>query len=82
MVKLNIELKESMKKSSKDIDNLDNKRFIDYSIKVKDVLSSFHVKALDYHIKRLEKLILNCLKAYIERRVLLNLLKSTPLSLI
>ena len=35
-----------MKKSSKDIDNLDNKRFIDYSIKVKDVLSSFHVKAL------------------------------------
>ena len=39
------------------MDNLDNKRFIDYSIKVKDVLSSFHVKALDYHIKRLEKLI-------------------------
>ena len=58
MVKLNFDLKkEYEKKSAKDIDNLDNKRFIDYSIKVKDVLSSFHVKALDYHIKRLEKLI-------------------------
>ena len=61
LIKLNIELKrEYEKKSTKDINNLDNKRFIDYSIKLKDVLSSFHVKALDYHIKRLEKLILNC----------------------
>jgi DNA sulfur modification protein DndD len=74
MIKLNIELKrEYEKKSSKDIDNLDNKRFIDYSIKVKDVLSSFHVKALDYHIKRLEKLILNCFKSLHRKK---NFIKS------
>ena len=54
--------REYEKKSAKDIDILDNKRFIDYSIKVKDILSSFHVKAIDYHIKRLEKLILGCFK--------------------
>jgi len=51
------------KKSSQDLVNLDTKRFIDYSVKVKDILSSFHVKALDYHIKRLEKLILNSFKS-------------------
>ena len=63
LIKLKIELKrEYEKKSAKDIDILDNKRFIDYSIKVKDILSSFHVKAIDYHIKRLEKLILECFK--------------------
>ena len=60
-------------KQQKDIDNLDNKRFIDYSIKVKDVLSSFHVKALDYHIKRLEKLILNCFKSLHRKK---NFIKS------
>ena len=63
LIKLKIEIKrEYEKKSAKDIDILDNKRFIDYSIKVKDILSSFHVKAIDYHIKRLEKLILECFK--------------------
>ena len=63
LIKLKIEIKrEYEKKSAKDIDILDNKRFIDYSIKVKDILSSFHVKAIDYHIKRLEKLILGCFK--------------------
>ena len=80
MVKLNIELKrEYEKKSSKDIDNLDNKRFIDYSIKVKDVLSSFHVKALDYHIKRLEKLILNCFKSLHRKK---NFIKSIKIDTI
>ena len=80
MIKLNIELKrEYEKKSSKDIDNLDNKRFIDYSIKVKDVLSSFHVKALDYHIKRLEKLILNCFKSLHRKK---NFIKSIKIDTI
>lgn len=47
LIKLNIELrKEYEKKTTKDLVDLDNKRFIDYSYKVKDVLSSFHVKAL------------------------------------
>ena len=79
-VKLNIELKrEYEKKSSKDIDNLDNKRFIDYSIKVKDVLSSFHVKALDYHIKKLEKLILNCFKSLHRKK---NFIKSIKIDTI
>ena len=63
VLKLSAELKQEYeKKSSQDLANLDTKRFIDYSIKVKDILSSFHVKALDYHIKRLEKLILDCFK--------------------
>ncbi len=80
MIKLNIELKrEYEKKSLKDIDNLDNKRFIDYSIKVKDVLSSFHVKALDYHIKRLEKLILNCFKSLHRKK---NFIKSIEIDTI
>ena len=65
-MQLNFQLKkEYEKKSSQDLVNLDTKRFIDYSVKVKDILSSFHVKALDYHIKRLEKLILNCFKSLI-----------------
>ena len=42
---------------SKVIDIKDGVEFFK-SVKVKDVLSSFHVKALDYHIKKLEKLIL------------------------
>ena len=80
MVKLNIELKsEYEKKSAKDIHNLDNKRFIDYSVKVKDILSSFHVKALDYHIKRLEKLILNCFKSLHRKK---NFVKSIKIDTI
>ena len=64
LIQLNLQLKkEYEKKSSQDLINLDTKRFIDYSVKVKDVLSTFHVKALDYHIKKLEKLILNCFKS-------------------
>ena len=63
VLKLSTELKQEYeKKTSQDLANLDTKRFIDYSIKVKDILSSFHVKALDYHIKRLEELILDCFK--------------------
>ena len=60
LIKLNIQLKQEFeKKSEQDLINLDKRRFVDYSVKVKDILSSFHVKALDYHIKRLEKLILD-----------------------
>ena len=59
MTKLKIQMRQEYdKKSNQDLINLDKKRFVDYSVKVKDVLSSFHVKALDYHIKKLEKLIL------------------------
>ena len=59
MVKLKIQMRQEYdKKSNQDLINLDKKRFVDYSVKVKDILSSFHVKALDYHIKKLEKLIL------------------------
>ena len=74
LIKLNIELrKEYEKKTTKDLIDLDNKRFIDYSHKIKDVLSSFHVKALDYHIKRLEKLILNCFRSLHRKK---NFIKS------
>ena len=60
LIKLNTQLKQEFeKKSEQDLINLDKRRFVDYSVKVKDILSSFHVKALDYHIKRLEKLILD-----------------------
>ena len=59
LIKLNIQLKQELeKKSNQDLINLDKKRFVDYSVKVKDILTSFHVKALDFHIKRLEKMIL------------------------
>ena len=41
-MQLNFELKkEYEKKSSQDLVNLDTKRFIDYSVKVKDVLKYF-----------------------------------------
>ena len=64
LIKINQELKkEYEKKTTQELENLDTKRFIDYSLKIKDVLSTFHVKALDYHIKRLEKLILDCFKS-------------------
>ena len=59
LIKLNTQLKQEFeKKSEQDLINLDKRRFVDYSVKVKDILSLFHIKALDYHIKRLEKLIL------------------------
>ncbi len=45
-------------KAKGDLINLDKRRFVDYSLRVKDILSSFHVKVLDHHIKRLEKYIL------------------------
>jgi DNA sulfur modification protein DndD len=45
-------------KAKSDLINLDKRRFVDYSLRVKDILSSFHVKVLDHHIKRLEKYIL------------------------
>jgi len=64
LIKINIELKkEYEKKTSQDLVNLDKKRFVDYSVRIKDVLSTFHVKALDFHIKRLEKLILEFFKS-------------------
>jgi DNA sulfur modification protein DndD len=64
LIKINIELKkEYEKKTTQDLVNLDKKRFVDYSVRIKDVLSTFHVKALDFHIKKLEKLILECFKS-------------------
>ena len=80
VLKLSTELKQEYeKKTSQDLANLDTKRFIDYSIKVKDILSSFHVKALDYHIKRLEKLILDCFKALHRKK---NFIKSIKIDTI
>ena len=80
VLKLSAELKQEYeKKTSQDLANLDTKRFIDYSIKVKDILSSFHVKALDYHIKRLEKLILDCFKALHRKK---NFIKSIKIDTI
>ena len=59
LMKINIELRKLYdERSNQDIINLDKKRFVDYSIKVKNILSSFHVKVLDHHIKKLEKYIL------------------------
>jgi len=59
LMKVNIELRKLYdERSNQDIINLDKKRFVDYSIKVKNILSSFHVKVLDHHIKKLEKYIL------------------------
>ena len=59
LIKINIELRKLYdERSNQDIINLDKKRFVDYSIKVKNILSSFHVKVLDHHIKKLEKYIL------------------------
>ena len=74
LIKINIELKkEYEKKTSQDLVNLDKKRFVDYSVRIKDVLSTFHVKALDFHIKRLEKLILECFKSLHRKK---NFIKS------
>ena len=59
LIQINIELRKLYdEKSNQDIINLDKRRFVDYSTKVKDILSSFHVKVLDHHIKKLEKYIL------------------------
>ena len=59
LIKINIELRKLYdERSNQDIINLDKKRFVDYSIKVQNILSSFHVKVLDHHIKKLEKYIL------------------------
>ena len=74
LVKLNIEIrKEYEKKSNNELVNLDKIRFVDYSLKVKDVLSSFHVKVLDFHIKKLEKLILECFNNLLRKK---NFVKS------
>lgn len=74
LIKINIELKkEYEKKTTQDLVNLDKKRFVDYSVRIKDVLSTFHVKALDFHIKKLEKLILECFKSLHRKK---NFIKS------
>ena len=74
LVKLNIEIrKEYEKKSNSELVNLDKIRFVDYSLKVKDVLSSFHVKVLDFHIKKLEKLILESFNNLLRKK---NFVKS------
>ena len=74
LVKLNIEIrKEYEKKSNNELVNLDKIRFVDYSLKVKDVLSSFHVKVLDFHIKKLEKLILESFNNLLRKK---NFVKS------
>ena len=49
-------------KMNQELENMDKQRFVEYSEKIKNVISSFHVKALDHHIKKLEKLILDCFK--------------------
>jgi len=76
LIKINIELKkEYEKKTTQDLVNLDKKRFVDYSVRIKDVLSTFHVKALDFHIKRLEKLILECFKSLHRKKDFIKLIK-------
>ena len=76
LIKINIELKkEYEKKTSQDLVNLDKKRFVDYSVRIKDVLSTFHVKALDFHIKRLEKLILECFKSLHRKKEFIKSIK-------
>ena len=78
MVKLKIQMRQEYdKKSNQDLINLDKKRFVDYSVKVKDVLSSFHVKALDYHIKKLEKLILESFNNLLRKK---NYIKSIKIN--
>ena len=78
MVKLKIQMRQEYdKKSNQDLINLDKKRFVDYSVKVKDVLSSFHVKALDYHIKKLEKLILESFNNLLRKK---NYVKSIKIN--
>jgi len=42
-------------KMNQELENMDKQRFVEYSEKIKNVISSFHVKALDHHIKKLEK---------------------------
>lgn len=76
LIKINIELKkEYEKKTTQDLVNLDKKRFVDYSVRIKDVLSTFHVKALDFHIKRLEKLILECFKSLHRKKDFIKTIK-------
>ncbi len=59
LMKINAEIKQAyQQKSEKDLINLDKKRFVSYSEKVKQIISAFHANVLNYHIKRLEKLIL------------------------
>ena len=78
MIKLKIQMRQEYdKKSNQDLINLDKKRFVDYSVKVKDVLSSFHVKALDYHIKKLEKLILESFNNLLRKK---NYIKSIKIN--
>ncbi len=49
-------------KMNQELENMDKQRFVEYSEKIKNVISSFHVKALNHHIFKLEKLILDCFK--------------------
>ena len=49
-------------KTAQELENMDKQRFVKYSEKIKNVISDFHIKALDHHIKKLEKLILDCFK--------------------
>ena len=55
-VQKNILLKQLLNaKINQDLENLDKHRYVEYSDKIKQIINQFQVRALNYHVKKLEK---------------------------
>ena len=72
----NISLKQLLNiKINQDLENLDKQRYVEYSSKIKQIITQFHVETLNYHIKKLEKFIFSCFQTLLRKKNLIKKIK-------
>ena len=75
-VQKNILLKQLLNaKINQDLENLDKQRYVKYSDKIKQIINQFQVKALNYHVKKLEKFIFDCFNTLLRKKDLVKKIK-------
>ena len=75
-VQKNILLKQLLNaKINQDLENLDKHRYVEYSDKIKQIINQFQVRALNYHVKKLEKFIFDCFKILLRKKNLVKKIK-------
>ncbi len=75
-VQKNILLKQLLNaKINQDLENLDKHRYVEYSDKIKQIINQFQVRALNYHVKKLEKFIFDCFKTLLRKKNLVKKIK-------
>ena len=75
-IQKNILLKQFLNaKINQDLENIDKQRYVKYSSKIKLIINQFHVKTLDYHIKKLERFIFDCFQTLLRKKNLIKKIK-------